>query len=142
MHRAYVNRALRSASRAVASNSSRSAPPPDGGANLVRVTHPFHPLSGQVLACVAKRYNRYGTRLLLRDDGDRVCSVPPRWTDLVEPDPEVVLANGRGSLLVGDLLELAEFVVVLKAAHGACKRNSVACVKKTTPRAGSKSRRT
>jgi len=70
------------------------------------VTHPFHPLSGQQLVCVGERYNRYGTRLLLRVDNERVCSVPRQWTDVVAPDPEVVIGKGRGLVRVADLLEL------------------------------------
>jgi hypothetical protein len=77
---------------------------------LVRVTHPFHPLSGQELACVGERYNRYGRRLLLRLDEVAVCSVPPQWTDLVAPDPEIVLGEGRALFRVADLLELARLV--------------------------------
>jgi len=77
---------------------------------LVRVTHPFHPLSGQELACVAERYNRYGRRLLLRIDEVAVCSVPPQWTDLIAPDPEIVLGEGRALFRVADLLELARLV--------------------------------
>lgn len=30
---------------------------------LVRITHPFHPLSGKRLPCVGERHNRYGRRL-------------------------------------------------------------------------------
>jgi Family of unknown function (DUF5372) len=77
---------------------------------LVRVTHPFHPLSGQELACAGERYNRYGRRLLLRIDEVAVCSVPPQWTDLVRPDPEIVLGEGRAIFRVADLLELARLV--------------------------------
>ena len=61
----------------------------------MRITHPFHPLSGQQLACVGERYNRYGKRLLLRIDEASVCSVPPQWTDLALADPEIVLGQGR-----------------------------------------------
>lgn len=77
---------------------------------LVRVTHPFHPFSGQELACVGERYNRYGRRLLLRLDEVAVCSVPPQWTDLVTPDPEIVLGEGRVLFRVTDLLEIARLV--------------------------------
>lgn len=76
----------------------------------MRVTHPFHPLSGQELACVGERYNRYGRRLLLRLDEVAVCSVPPQWTDLVTPDPEIVLGEGRVLFRVTDLLEIARLV--------------------------------
>ena len=60
---------------------------------LVRITHPFHPLNGRDVACVGERYNRYGRRLLLRVDDVTVCSVPPQWTDLVAPDPEIVIGK-------------------------------------------------
>jgi hypothetical protein len=77
---------------------------------LVRITHPFHPLSGKELACVGERYNRYGRRLLLRIDEIAVCSVPPQWTDLDAPDPEIILGEGRALFRVADLLELAGFL--------------------------------
>ena len=79
----------------------------------MRVTHPFHPFSGQQLACVGERYNRYGKRLLLRVDDSTVCSVPPQWTDLVAPDPEIVMGEGRGLLRVADFMELARLVTRL-----------------------------
>ena len=75
--------------------------------------HPFHPLSGQQFACVGKRYNRYGTRLLLQIDEQTVCSVAPQWTDLVAPDPEIVMGEGRALLRVADLVELARLVARL-----------------------------
>ena len=77
---------------------------------FVRVTHPFHPLFERQLACVGKRYNRYGERLLLQDDGATVWSVPPQWTDLVGPDPEIVIGRGRALLRTVDLMELASLV--------------------------------
>jgi len=77
---------------------------------FVRVTHPFHPLFGRRLPCVGKRYNRYGERLLLQVDGATVWSVPPQWTDLVDPDPEVVMGHGRALLRTVDLIELASLV--------------------------------
>lgn len=77
---------------------------------LVRITHPFHPLSDQAFPCVGERYNRYGRRLLLRLDEIAVCSVPPQWTDLATPDPEIVLGKGRALFRVADLLELERLV--------------------------------
>jgi len=76
----------------------------------VRVTHPFHPFSGQQFACVGERYNRYGRRLLLQIDDQIVCSVPPQWTDLVAPDPELVLGERRALFRLADLVELARLV--------------------------------
>jgi hypothetical protein len=81
----------------------------------VRVTHPFHPLSGQQLACVGERFNRYGKRLLLQVDESTVCSVPPQWTDAVAPDPEIVMGEARALLRVADFIELARVVARLVA---------------------------
>jgi hypothetical protein len=74
------------------------------------VTHPFHPLSGQQLVCVGERYNRYGITLLLETNDGSVCSVPPQWTDLVAPDPEIVMGERRALFRMVDLLELARLV--------------------------------
>ena len=60
--------------------------------------------------CVAERYNRYGKRLLLRGDDGTVRSVPPQWTDLVAPDPEIVMGEQRALFRVADLVELARLV--------------------------------
>lgn len=76
----------------------------------MRVTHPFHPLSGQQFTWVGERYNRYGRRLLLQIDDQIVCSVPPQWTDLVAPDPEIVMGERRALFRLADLVELARLV--------------------------------
>jgi len=76
----------------------------------VLVTHPFHPLSGQQLACVGQRYNRYGTTLLLQSGDGAVFSVRPQWTDVVAPDPEMVMGRQRALFRVADLLELARLL--------------------------------
>lgn len=106
--------------------------------HLVRVTHPFHPLNGRQLVCVGERYNRYGTRLLLEGEGSEIYSVPRQWTDLVPPDPEIVLGNGRALVRVADLLGLADMVERLRSSTRPkpkqCKAKDVARVKTTTPR--------
>lgn len=76
----------------------------------MRVTHPFHPLSGQQFTCAGERYNRYGRRLLLQIDDQIVCSVPPQWTDLVAQDPEIVMGERRALFRLADLVELARLV--------------------------------
>ena len=73
----------------------------------MRVTHPFHPLAGQQLPCVGERYNRYGRTLLLKGSDGAVFAVRPQWTDVVAPDPEIVLGGMRALFRVTDLLELA-----------------------------------
>ena len=85
----------------------------------MRVTHPFHPLSGRQLPCVGERYNRYGTTLLLETDDGQVCSVRPQWTDEVAPDPEVVLGGQTALFRAADLLELARLVDRLRGRNWA-----------------------
>jgi hypothetical protein len=75
---------------------------------------------------------------LLRVDDGTVCSVPPQWTDLVAPDPEVIMAQGRALFRVQDLLELANLVTRLSGEKGCdasarCKENFVATVKELMP---------
>ena len=50
---------------------------------------------------------------MLRVDDVTVCSVPPQWTDLVAPDPEMVIGEHRAIFRVADLLELVRLVDLL-----------------------------
>jgi hypothetical protein len=122
----------------VACNSARNAGLSAASTQLIRITHPFHPFAGRQLACVGERYNRSGKRLLLGVDDGTVCSVPPQWTDLVAPDPEVVMGQGRALFRVQDLLELANLVTRLSRekdceASARCKGNFAASVKELMP---------
>ena len=67
-------------------------------------------LSGRQFACVGERCSRYGRRLLLQIDDATVRTVPPQWTDLVAPDPEIVIGEHRALFGVSDLLELARLL--------------------------------
>jgi Family of unknown function (DUF5372) len=98
-----------------ACNSPAKANHTVASAQLVRVTHPFHPFADRELACVGERHNRSGKRLLLRVDDSTICSVPPQWTDAAAPDPEVVMGRGRALLRVVDLVGLARLVEQLSA---------------------------
>jgi hypothetical protein len=103
------------------------------------VTHPFHPYSGRAGVCVATRYNRFGKRLLLRFDDGVICPVPAQWTDLVAPEPEVVIGRDRSALRVIDLIELAKLTTLLGAGPSPMegkrrKDNFAATVKTIMPR--------
>jgi len=93
-----------------ACTSAKNALTPIAATRLVHVTHPFHPLSGRQLLCVGERYNRYGTTLLLETGEGTVCAVRPQWTDVVAPDPEIILGGQKAMFRVADLLELAHLV--------------------------------
>jgi hypothetical protein len=75
---------------------------------------------------------------LLRVNDGTVCSVPPQWTDLVAPDPEVVMGQGRALFRIQDLLELVNLVARLSRekdcdASARCKANFAANVKELMP---------
>ena len=76
---------------------SSNAPDPSDLSVLprVRVTHPFHPWAGRELEFVKRRHNWRADRVYVRDDGDRLVSLPAEWTDAVPEDPFVVVASGR-----------------------------------------------
>ena len=104
------------------------------------MTHPFHPFADRQLVCVGERHNRSGKRLLLRVDDTTICSVPPQWTDIVAPDLEVLIGQGRALFRVADLVELARLVTRLSSEGRSdrivdCKDNSAAPVKQFVPQA-------
>ncbi|MBV9035112.1 MAG: hypothetical protein JO182_11530 [Acidobacteriaceae bacterium] len=93
--------------------------------HLVRITHPFHPLSGQQFVCVGERSNASGKRLLLQIEDGTICAVLRQWTDLISPDPEIVLGQHRALFRVADLLELARLVHRLGRGEAGDKPESV-----------------
>jgi hypothetical protein len=92
-------------------------------------------LSGRQLVRVGERYNRHGKRILLQVDEGQVCSIPPQWTDVEAPDPEIVLGAGRAPLRLADLLALAELVerFATERARSSRKSNYAADVNMITP---------
>jgi hypothetical protein len=81
-----------------------------------RITHPFHPLSGQQFALVTYRHSFGDHRVCFHDADGRLRSIPVAWTSLVAPDPAVLLAAGRAPFRVGDLLAVARLLPALTAA--------------------------
>jgi hypothetical protein len=94
----------------------------------VRVTHPFHPLSGRDFEFVAYRQNWGEDRVHLHDENGQLFSLPAGWTDVVPLDPFVVVAAGRCPFATGGLLALADLVDRLRA-----QRDDVEAVKKIMP---------
>jgi len=74
------------------------------------VTHPFHPLSGQELEFVKRRKSWRADRVYLFGAGGELVALPAEWTDVVAPDPFVVLSAGRSPFHVADLVELVHLV--------------------------------
>jgi len=76
----------------------------------VRVTHPFHPLSGREFEFVKRRRNWRADRVYVFDVAGELASLPAEWTDAVAEDPFVVVAAGRSPFHIAGLLELSELV--------------------------------
>jgi len=77
-------------------------------------------------------------RLLLQVNDAIVCSVQLQWTDLVAPDPEIVIGEHRALFRVADLLGLARLLdqvseVRLLRHMVSRKGNFAANVKEKTP---------
>ena len=79
----------------------------------MRITHPFHPLSGQAFILVAERSSRHGDRIWYEQPDGSVGSVPRSWTDHGEGDPFVTLAAGEAHFRAEDLMELLELMAGL-----------------------------
>jgi len=76
----------------------------------VRVTHPFHPWSGQEFLFLAIRHTWSDDRVFFLDDDGQQHSLPVGSTDAVEPNVFVVMANGRCPFSVADLLGLGQLI--------------------------------
>jgi hypothetical protein len=76
----------------------------------VRVTHPFHPWSGQEFVFVAVRQTWSEHRVFFLDEDGIQRSLPAGWTDAVAADVFVAMACGRSPFRVEDLVGLAELI--------------------------------
>jgi len=94
----------------------------------VRVTHPFHPLSGRDFEFVACRQNWGEDRVHLHDENGQLFSLPAGWTDVAAVDPFVVVAAGRCPFTLAGLVALADLVDRLRG-----QRDGAGGVKKITP---------
>jgi len=83
----------------------------------VRVTHPFHPLAGQEFEFVKRRRNWQLDRVYYFDAAGELATLPAEWTDVVAPDPFVVVAAGRAPFRTGDLLTLTELLSRLRSSR-------------------------
>ena len=76
----------------------------------MRVTHPFHPLSGREYEFVEHRQNWGEDRVCLRDEEGELFSLLAGWTDVAAVDPFTVIAAGRCPFTTDDLLAVADLV--------------------------------
>jgi hypothetical protein len=88
---------------------------------MVRVTHPYHPLSGRQYHLITYRKNWGEDRVYFEDEERRLVGIPAHWTDLFGLDPFQEVAAGRAHFRPADLLRLAELIERLESATGAAE---------------------
>jgi len=71
-------------------------------------------LFGREFEAMEWRRNWTEDRIFFHGPNDVLISIPSHWTDLVAPDPLVVVAAGRSHFRCGDLVELARLIEGLK----------------------------
>ncbi len=85
--------------------------PPDAErCRVVLVTHPFQTLAGQRLEFVKRRTNWSVDRVYVYDLASKLVSRPVEWTDLMAPDPFLVVADGRSPFHIDALVALVEAI--------------------------------
>jgi hypothetical protein len=82
----------------------------DGTIKTFKVTHPFHPLCGNVYDLVTYRYNWGIDRAYYHDAKGKLSSIPACWTSIYTPPPFVVVSAGRVPFCFNDLLELSRLI--------------------------------
>jgi len=85
---------------------------------VFRITHPFHPLHGRQFSLVTVRNNWGEDRVYYEGSDGRLVSIPAAWTDVVTPDPLVILSASRSAFRLEDLLELTRLLIALDRESG------------------------
>jgi len=93
----------------------RNAPHSKVGPLHFRITHPYHPLSGQDFEVVSHRKYFTEDRVYFFDETGGYRSIPAQFTSLAPQDPFVVMSAGSSHFRTEDLLELAELLEKLRA---------------------------
>ena len=86
------------------------------------MTHPFHPLRGREFELADHRSAWGEGRVYVYGDRGQLVRLPDAWTDFGEPDPFVMLSDGRSPLHIEALVRLVELVARL--AEGGLSRKS------------------
>jgi len=92
-------------------NELSTTPDDTNGEHCFTITHPFHPLSGQIFLLLSQRLAWGEERVFFADpQTQQVRSLPLAWTSLAPPDPFLVVAAGKAVLRFSDLHQLTQFL--------------------------------
>lgn len=104
--------------------NSPNAPKPLDQYTTVKVTHPFHPLFGREYLFVSYGHNWGEYRVCYKDEAGLLASLPASWTDVVAPDPVVVVSEGKAYFRLEDLRGLASLLSGLGSGREDTRRRS------------------
>lgn len=96
----------------------------DSSGRIFRITHPFHPLRGRDFTLESVVGQRGEERIILSDPNGYPIGIPIRYTDIIPPDPYVIIGHSRSLFRVPDLVELIQLVKALKKTRGRRSRKS------------------
>ena len=96
-------------------SGSSNTPDALGDTRTFLIVHPFHPCHGRRFAVVAIRKNWGEDRIYYHDDRGQLTGIAAQWTDMVPPDPVVVLSAGRSPFRFEDLVELSRLLASLRS---------------------------
>jgi hypothetical protein len=88
-------------------------------AQVVRITHPFHPLCGREFILLERRSVWGDERVYFHDDAGRLRRLPIAWSNIGTPDAFEVISAGRSHFRVEDLLQLVSLIDRQKGAPAA-----------------------
>jgi len=77
---------------------------------MVRVTHPFHPLSGQEFIFIRCRKGWREKRVWFQREDGTIDSIPLKWCNLRPPDPYLDIEEEHAPFRIEDLLELSYLI--------------------------------
>lgn len=66
------------------------------------MTHPFHPLFGEEFEFLKRRKSWGADHVFFYNHEGQLVSLPAEWTDVVPPDPFVVISGGRSPFHIDD----------------------------------------
>jgi hypothetical protein len=90
-------------------NELSTTPDHTNGEPCFSITHPFHPLSGQMFLLLSQSYVWGEERVFFTDpQSHKVRSLPLAWTNLALPDPFLMVAGDKAMLCFEDLQQLEQ----------------------------------
>jgi hypothetical protein len=101
-----------------AGKSRRTTPGQKGLRAFFHITHPFHPLFGQELERASGPPQESHRWVWFHTAEGRLSPIPLNFTDLVDPDPFVVVSAGRAHLGVKEMLRLVELLSEMEHGRG------------------------